>query len=510
MMTRAVPTAERRDALSVLAAASDEPNRVALVVGDREFSFRELGERVERAMEWLIREANADPVQPRVSSDDPRRPVALIGQSDLGTLVILYALIEMGRPAALIHPRLTERERAPVVALVAPEIVLGDDAPARLDAFTPQRQPSSETKELPSERAARVLDPESCLAVLFTSGTTGEPKGVMLSRRAFEASARASEQNLGFYEDDRWLLGLPIAHVGGLSILTRCLIARRTVVVPPEVAAGQRLSAAGLVRVIQDARVTLLSLVPTQLEWLLAHEPPFTPPPRLRAVLLGGAAARASLLERAGSRGVPVLTTYGLTEACSQVTTETHGTKKPDSSHDRGSGAPMVGTDVRVVGGVIAVRGPTLFSGYVTRRNGVSHPLDADGFFQTDDLGRLDANGRLHVVGRRSDTIITGGENVYPAEVEAILETCPGVAAACVFGVPDDTWGQIVAVAIVPSEAGFLRSRFEAFVAANLASHRRPRQMVLATALAVTPAGKLDRRETARSTEARLRPFPLV
>jgi O-succinylbenzoic acid--CoA ligase len=248
--------------------------------------------------------------------------------------------------------------------------------------------------------------------------------------------------------------------------------------------------------------------VPTQLEWLLAHEPPFIPPPRLRAVLLGGAAARASLLERASSSSVPVLTTYGLTEACSQVTTETHGAKH-GSSHERGSGAPMVGTDVRVVGGVIAVRGPTLFSGYLTR-DGVSHPLDADGFFQTDDLGRLDANGRLHVLGRRSDTIITGGENVYPAEVEAILETCPGVAAACVFGVPDDTWGQIVAVAIVPSEATFLPSRFEAFVAANLASHRRPRQMALATALALTPAGKLDRRETARSAEAHLRPFPLV
>src|SRR5258705_5066624 len=104
MMTRAVRTAERRDPLSVLAAAADEPNRVAVVVGDREFSFRELAERVERAMAWLSQNADADPALRRASSDDPTRPVALIGQSDLGTLVILYALIEMGRPAALIHP----------------------------------------------------------------------------------------------------------------------------------------------------------------------------------------------------------------------------------------------------------------------------------------------------------------------------------------------------------------------------------------------------------------------
>ncbi len=344
------------------------------------------------------------------------------------------------------------------------------------------------------------MDPERWLAVLFTSGTTGSPKGIALSRRAFVASARASEANLGFRDDDRWLLGLPIAHVGGLSILTRCLLARKTVVVPDAVAEGRRLDATSLIASIEATRTTLVSLVPTQLEWLLA-EPGWSPPPFLRAVLLGGAAARPSLLERAAERGLPVLTTYGLTEACSQVTTQPAGTV---NRGERGAGAPMFGTEVRIVEGAIQVRGPTLLSALVPA--GVGSVLDDDGWFHTDDLGRLDEVGHLHVLGRRSDLIVTGGENVYPAEVEAILERCPGVDAACIFGVPDDTWGELVAVALVPGESGapadgdLLR-----FVREHLAQHRRPRLVALINAFETTPAGKLDRRATARRAALTLR-----
>jgi O-succinylbenzoic acid--CoA ligase len=483
--------------LSVLAAAAEEPDRVALVVGDRTLTFRELGERALRAIAWLGEQGVAA---------GGIEPVALVGRSDLGTLVILYALLEIARPVALLHPRLTDRERADTVSLVEPVFVL-ENAPttavatASLDDFAPQRHPSG---TLPlTVPTSHPVDPESCLAILFTSGTTGDPKGVVLSRRAFVASARASADNLGFRDDDRWLLGLPMAHVGGLSVLTRCLLARRTVVVPEAVAAGQRLSVEALAGTIESGRVTLVSLVPTQLEWLLAHEPAWTPPPYLRAVLLGGAAAPPTLLERARSRGVPVLTTYGLTEACSQVTTEPYG-KTP--GEDRGSGTPMSGTEVRVVEGVICVRGPTLFSGYLTR-GGAAQPFDAEGFFHTDDLGRLDAEGRLHVLGRRSDRIVTGGENVYPAEVEAVLERCPGVGAACVFGVADDAWGEIVVVAIVPSDDRVADAALANFVRTNLAAHRRPRRVAHVAELAATPAGKLDRRETARAAAPHLRPL---
>jgi O-succinylbenzoic acid--CoA ligase len=135
-------------------------------------------------------------------------------------------------------------------------------------------------------------------------------------------------------------------------------------------------------------------------------------------------------------------------------------------------------------------------------------PVDAEGWLETDDLGRLDPQGNLHVLGRRSDVVITGGENVYPAEVEAALERCPGVAAACVFGIPDPTWGELVATAVVIS--GDQRPSLVAlaqFAREELAPHRRPRRIAFVAELATTPAGKLDRKETARRARAVLEPL---
>jgi O-succinylbenzoic acid--CoA ligase len=345
------------------------------------------------------------------------------------------------------------------------------------------------------------LDDEVCLAIVFTSGTTGSPKGVVLSRRAFLASARASAENLRWYDDDRWLLGLPMAHVGGLSIVTRCLIARKTVVVPAEIAEGRRLETRDLAKVIESQRVTLLSLVPTQLEWLVSLDPPWRPPPHLRAVLIGGAPARPALLERAADLGIPVLTTYGLTEACSQVTTQPPGSP---NRGDQGAGLPLSGTEVHLTEhGVIKLRGPTLLSGYFPD---AAAPLDDEGWFETDDVGRFDDRGMLHVVGRRSERIITGGENVYPAEVEAILEQCPQIAKACVFGVPDDSWGEVVAVVVVPTGKPDIPSII-AFAQTRLAAHRRPRLVAFAEALSTAESGKLDRRTTAALARERLRPM---
>lgn len=464
--------------LSAIDAATECPERTALVVGDAAVSFAELATDVRRNVAWL--EAKGFD---RRSTDS----VALVGSADRATLELVYALIEVGQSMALVHPRLTPVERQALFDLFPADRVL--------DAREPRR-PGAEANPFRHE-----VDDEAGLAVVFTSGTTGRPKGVVLSRRAFVASARASEQNLGWRDDDRWLLGLPIAHVGGLSILTRCLLARKTVVVPREITEGQRLTAEGIARAIEQHGVTLLSLVPTQLEWLLSADSSWRPPSHLRAVLLGGAPARPALLARAADLGVPVLTTYGLTEACSQVTTQVCGTA---NRGDLGSGRPLPGTEVRIApGGAIEVRGPTLLSAYFP---GVyATALDPEGWLRTDDVGRIDENGNLHVLGRRSDCVITGGENVYPAEVEAILEACPAVARACVFGVPDDVWGETLAVAIVPAGKENLAQIIE-FSRSRLAPHRRPRRMVFVGSFTTNETGKLDRRATAASVRERLRP----
>ena len=250
---------------------------------------------------------------------------------------------------------------------------------------------------------------------------------MVLSRRAFVASAHASALNLGWAREDRWLTYLPLAHVGGLSVLTRCLLARSTAVLAPGRGARQ------LAAAVERHRITLLSLVPSLLERLLALEPRWLLPDRVRAILVGGAALPDRLRYEAAARSWPVLATYGLTEACSQVTVQRYGGPGP---REPGAGAALPGTEIRIVDGSIHIRGPTLFSGYLPR-DPQADPSPA-GWFDTGDLGTVDSAGRLSVLGRRDDMIVTGGENVSPSEVEAALLACPGVAAACVFARPSD------------------------------------------------------------------------
>jgi O-succinylbenzoic acid--CoA ligase len=422
-------------ALSIFAAAREAGDATALRVGEQRFSFVELAGRVRERLRSLNPDAGEGLSCP------------LVGANTLDALVTLYALLEARVPALLLHPRQTEAERAAV-----------------LDA---------------ARRAGRVGHADAA-AVIYTSGTTGAPRGAVLSRAALLASARASAANLGWQADDCWLLAMPVARVGGLSILTRCLAARRCVALAPA------FDAQLLPRWIVEQRVTLVSLVPTMLVQCLDAHPDWTPPPQLRAILLGGAAASPRLLQRAAERRLPIVITYGCTETCSQVASTPYEKRYEAATH--GAGTPLAGAEVRVVDGRIEVRGPMLMTGYLGEP-----ALDRRAWFDTGDLGEVDAGGCLHVHARRVDLIVTGGENVYPAEVERVLEACPGVAAAGVFGLPDETWGQTVAVALVadtiaPSEQVLLDHIVE-----HLAAYKRPRSFCFVPALPQTSAGKLDR-----------------
>lgn len=436
--------------LSVIDAAREAPGRAALVIDGGIADYAALAVGVRRAARFALGHGAS-----------PDRPMAFVATSERPTLELLYALVALGVPALLVHPRLVEAERARLVGgatLVEPDHARLEPLP---DSVFPAR-----------------IDAERPLAILHTSGTTGQPKRVVLSRRAFIASAAASAANLGWQDDDRWLLCLPFAHVGGLSIVTRCLLARRTVVV----ARG----AAPATLALHAARdgVTLMSVVPTVLKRML--DAGIRLSPGVRAILVGGAAASPALLARAADAGWPVLTTYGLTEACSQVTTQRYGTT---NRGEQGSGHPMAGVEIRIVDDVIEVRGPTLATGY------------GGAWLRTGDAGRLDAEGRLHVFGRRTDLIVTGGENVYPAEVEAALERCPGVESACVFGIPDEEWGEVVAAMLAAGRDGPPPvEALENHLARELAPFKRPRRIKWVGALVYSANGKLDRAATSKLT----------
>ncbi|MBW2464295.1 MAG: AMP-binding protein, partial [Deltaproteobacteria bacterium] len=324
----------------------------------------------------------------------PQSALTLVARRDQATILSIFAAIDARIPFAPLHPRAAPDELAGMRAVLSS---LPD--------------PSEASDEIP-------------LAYVFTSGTTGTPQGAMLSRRAFIASARASADNLAYGPGDRWLLGMPLSHVGGLSILTRTLMAGATAVVTPE----GPMSAADVVRRMADADVTHASFVPAMLTRVLSAG--FEAPAGLRAVLIGGAPAGSALLADARQAGWPVLPTYGSTETCSQVATRAPG----DVLDTEGRiGRPLPGVQVRIVDGEIYVRGPVLFDGYVGAVSSLRRRVfDDDGYFPTGDLGELDDDGVLWVRGRRTDLIITGGENVFPAGVEAVVCSHPDVIEACV------------------------------------------------------------------------------
>jgi O-succinylbenzoic acid--CoA ligase len=235
---------------------------------------------------------------------------------------------------------------------------------------------------------------------------------------------------------------------------------------------------------------------------LLEVEPEWRPPRSLRAVLVGGAASAPELLERAARRGFPVLATYGLTEACSQVATQ-----RPGEPVATGTvGRPLPGVAVRIVDGEIQVRGPTLLTAY---HPATSSPFVDGGWLRTGDLGAFDADGALRVLGRARELIVTGGENVHPLEVEAALERVPGVRSACVFGVPDPTWGELVAAAVVVLPGVALdAASIDAKLREELASFKRPRRIAFVAELPQTPSGKSDRAATRRLALPLLAPLP--
>lgn len=472
---------------SVLAAARERPAADALVVDGVAWSYRRLAEEVRAAIARL-------PADPRLGAAGEAPRVGLLARAEAAAVVQLLALVELGLPVVLLHPRASAAERAEQLRRAGATTLLGE--PDEGAAPPGEGQPAlAEPEPLP--------DDQRWLAVLFTSGSTGAPRAVALSRAAFAAAAAASRAHLALSPGDRWLLALPFAHVGGLSVLLRCLQARATVVL--STGSGGRSAASSpavLAEVVARDRVTLLSLVPTQLHRLLAHQPPLPLPSSLRAILLGGAAAAPALLSRAEERGLPVLCTYGLTETCAQVATVRPGTRGLAAA---GCGPPLPGVELRITGaGAIAVRTPALLSGYLTE-GGLSSPLDPDGFLITGDAGRIDAAGRLHVLGRLDQVIISGGEKVHPQEVEAALSQAPAVAEACACGLPDAEWGQVVAAALVAAAGAppepERRAQVDQALQA-LSPLKRPRRLAWLDALPLLPSGKVDRQAVARAIAA--------
>jgi O-succinylbenzoic acid--CoA ligase len=463
--------------LSIFDAARAEPTRLAVIDREREVSYAELATRVARRLRELSAAGALD------ARGEP--PVAVVARPTLATVETLLALFAVGTPALLLHARASEREHAALTehAGAVPEPPAAQEPPGLLDAGAGGAVP---------EPALTPFDAERIAALVATSGSTGAPRLARLSHRALLAAAAGFTQHIGV-EDERWLLALPLAHIGGLGILVRALGTRRTVVLfAPERSLLGELGA--LARVIERHAVTLVSLVPTLLARLLEAPIAWRPPPSLRLVLLGGAPIPRELVVRARTNGIPVIPTYGMTETCAAATLGRYGDRldmNPPPGELLPSGVPLTGVELRSEDGVIGLRGPTLFSGYLG--DAASDPRG--GWFMTCDRGSFDERGELIVTGRTTDVIITGGENVDPAAVEAALLSVPGVRLACVIGHADATFGELVtALLVIGADGPRSAAELAEPLAHRLAPHQRPRRVEIVPELPLTPAGKVDRR----------------
>lgn len=441
----------------------------------------------------------------------PGDRVGYLGARVAQSIPLLFALARLRAVYVPFNNRLTPAELRVQIGIAGTRLLLCDRrtaakahalanaVPLAALEFAPKVEllpPATDAEA--SEFAHGEIDLDAVQSIVFTSGTTGMPKGAQITFGNHYHSALASAERLTAQPDDVWLLTLPHYHVGGMTVPMRAALGGTTLV---EFDMWRGMDTARLAQSLIERPITHVSLVPTMLHRLL--DSGFVAPPRLRAILLGGAAAPLDLLERAWAAGLPVATTYGLTEACSQV-----ATAPPDEARCKPGtvGRPLRGATVTVVRvdgnsavagevGELVVRGPTVFAGYL---NAPEDRALRDGALFTGDLGYIDAEGDLFIVQRRTDLIVSGGENVYPAEIEAVLRAHPAVSDACVVGLPDPEWGQQVAAAVVPKSGVTLDpAALEAWCRERLAGYKRPRHIRIVSSFPLTASGKVIRRDVA-------------
>lgn len=479
--------------------ASVSPERLALLCGNERWTFAELDRRVA-----VVASRLAD------AGVGAGQRLALLASSGPHFVQVMHAAARLGAVLVPLNAHLTPPELLRQIEDCDPAFLVHDEANREIAANLFGARPSlcllslahllreeASTPAADGDTGTELVDLSAVHTIIYTSGTTGTPKGALLTFGNHWWNAMGSALNLGLREDDCWLACLPLFHIGGLAVLLRSVIYGIPVVLL------ESFDAAAVNRAIEEERATVVSLVPTMLARLLKERNYRPLPASLRCLLVGGGPLPTSLLAECTRRGWPIAPTYGLTEAASQVATlaPADAARKPGSV-----GKPLFPTRVRIAGedgkevpvgvpGEILVQGPTVTPGYF-RRPRESAEVLRDGWLHTGDLGRLDTEGYLYILDRRNDLIVSGGENVSPAEVEEALRAHPDVLDAGVTGLPDEEWGQRVVAAVVSRQGAELsREDLLAFCRQRLAPYKLPKEVQFLRELPRNAAGKLARAE---------------
>ncbi|MCW8944573.1 MAG: o-succinylbenzoate--CoA ligase [Sedimenticola sp.] len=396
--------------------------------------------------------------------------------------LLLYAALQLGVRFLPLDPGMDNARRQKLLSLVGCDYLITEQS-----AVEPGLQVITLSQLIDQSVSANVnfhaepLEAENIQLLIATSGTTGDPKGVMLTAANLMASAAASEDRLGLAAGDSWLACLPLFHIGGLSILLRCLA------VGARVLLQEGFDAKGVWEQIAKGAVTHISLVPAMLDRLLRQAGDQPPHAALRVVLIGGGPLSGLLAERAHAAGWPLCVSYGMSETASQFATDA----SPDAGLLPGLvGLPLQGYEVAIAAdGRIRVRGEAVMAGYANPEGESGKGLE-QGWFETGDLGHLDAQGRLTVTGRADDLLVSGGKNIHPVEVEGRLMRCPGISSVGVTGREDPVWGMV----LVALYTGALTPEaLKGWVTENLPTHLRPRDYIQIDQLPLNQMGKLSR-----------------
>jgi fatty-acyl-CoA synthase len=482
------------------------PEHVAVVQAerDRRLGYAELDREASRWAAWL-----------RAAGAARNARVATLAGSRIEMAALYFACGRVGAALVPLNWRLAAAELAPILRDAAPAILLGEgrfraaaEEAARaagfagpwldLDADVPGLERRGGPEE-PDERLA----PDDPALILYTSGTTGRPKGAILPHRQILANAIATTTAWRLGADDVATVSTPFFHTGGWNVFATPLWHRGgTVVMFDRFAPDDFLD--GLAR----ERCTVTLAVPTQLVMLLESRRWGMPLPALRTFFSGGAPLPPVVAERVRAAGYRLREGYGLTECgpnCFAIS-DAAAVRRPGRVGwpvpfletrlvAAGEGEPAVGEP-----GELWLRGPQVFGGYLHAPELTAQVLDDDGWLRTGDLATRDADGAYAICGRLKEMFISGGENVFPGEVEAVLARCPGVAEAAVIGVPDSRWGEVGRAFVVRQPGAQLRpDAVLAHVERHLARYKVPRSVVFVEALPRLGSGKIDRAALARA-----------
>ncbi|MFY4777279.1 o-succinylbenzoate--CoA ligase [Metabacillus sp. RGM 3146] len=420
------------------------PERIGLVYNEKEFTFLKLHE--EATLKFLKLKNFG------VEKGDH---VAVLMKNSAEMVSLLHAIFYAGAQAVLLNSRLTEEELrwqledAEAKLAVCDASLIGKIEASNTSVISLDQLNQAEELAYTPEKEFNLKQTAS---IMYTSGTTGFPKGVQQTFGNHWWSASGSLLNLGLSENDKWLAAVPVFHISGLSILFRSVIYGISVVL------FDKFDAKSINQTIMTKGITTISVVGTMLKEMIEEMGERKYPKTFRCMLLGGGPAAKSMLEECKEKKIPVFQTFGMTETSSQFTT-----LSPEYSISKlgSAGKPLFPNQIKILGengeekaaneaGEILVKGPNVTPGYWKREEATEKNI-INGWFRTGDIGLLDEEGFLYVLDRRSDLIISGGENVYPAEIESVLSGHPSVKEAGVAGASHEKWGEVPHAFIVLS-----------------------------------------------------------